>query len=95
MMVIPHPPKLQLMPSMQLPIKTSVFQTLAGVSMHNTEFSKEGLAQDEEKMRKWLIMVLVVVVMVFYLRNAIHQSRVSRRVLGNASHYFEWKSCNI
>ena len=33
--------------------------------MHNTEFSKEGLAQDEEKMRKWLIMVLVVVVMVF------------------------------
>ena len=93
MMVIPHPPKLQLMPSMQLPIKTSVFQTSAGVSMHNTEFSKEGLAQDEEKMRKWLIMVLVVVV--FYLRNAIHQSRVSRRVVGNASHYFEWKSCNI
>ena len=93
MMVIPHPPKLQLMPSMQLPIKTSVFQTSAGVSMHNTEFSKEGLAQDEEKMRKWLIMVLVVVF--FYLRNAIHQSRVSRRVLGNASHYFEWKSCNI
>ena len=53
MMVIPHPPKLQLMmPSMQLPIKTSVFQTSAGVSMHNTEFSKEGLAQDEEKNEK-------------------------------------------
>ena len=74
MMVIPHPPKLQLMPSMQLPIKTSVFQTSAGVSMHNTEFSKEGLAQDEEKMRKWLIMVLVVV---FFLPQKCHPSESS------------------
>ena len=52
MMVIPHPPKLQLMPSMQLPIKTSVFQTsAAGVSMHNIPKFPKGLAQDEEK--KW------------------------------------------
>ena len=49
MMVIPHPPKLQLMPSMQLPIKTSVFQTSAGVSMHNIPKFPKGLAQDEEK----------------------------------------------
>ena len=76
MMVIPHPPKLQLMPSMQLPIKTSVFQTSAGVSMHNTEFSKEGLAQDEEKMRKWLIMVLVVMKQVF-LPQKCHPSESS------------------
>jgi len=94
MMVIPHPPKLQLMPSMQLPIKTSVFQTsAAGVSMHNIPKFPKGLAQDEEKNEKMANYGSCRHEAGFFT-SEMPSIRVECRAY-NASHYFEWKSCNI